>query len=206
MKYKHIIFDIDGTMLDTEQVLLKALQQIIFETQGRKVEKADLLFTSGIPGDIALKQLGFEETEEVNKAWNDRFKENFQDVRIFDGIVPLLDKLTKMGVHLGIITSKTHEEYKSDFLPFGLEKYFGTIICVDDVDRPKPSPDSMFKYFSLTGASPEETLYIGDTIYDMQCAKSAGADFGLSVWGAASRYEGADYYFECTDEIFRLAE
>lgn len=204
MKYKHIVFDIDGTMLDTEHVLLDILQQIVLELQGRRVDRSELLFTSGIPGDVALKQLGFQDVKAVNDLWNDRFKENFNQVRLFDGVEAVLQELTRKGIPLGIITSKTHEEYNHDFRPFGLEKYFGTVICVSDVKHPKPSPESMLRYMELTGASAEEVLYIGDTQYDLQCAKNAGADFALALWGAASRYEGADYYIEQPAAILNL--
>ncbi|NDV68666.1 HAD family hydrolase [Dysgonomonas sp. 25] len=204
MKYKHIVFDIDGTMLDTEHVLLDVLQQVIFELQGRRVEQSELLFTSGIPGDVALRKLGFEDVAAVNDLWNERFKQHFHAVRLFDGIEAVLQKLQEASVTLGIITSKTHAEYEHDFLPFSLAKYFTTVICVSDVDHPKPSPDSMLKYMELTGANPREILYIGDTQYDMQCAKGAGADFALALWDAASRYEGADYYLSQPEEIVAL--
>lgn len=204
MKYQHIVFDIDGTMLDTEHVLLTILQEIVLELQNKRMDLSELAFTSGIPGDVALKQLGFDDPESVNKLWNDRFKENFHQVRIFEGIEAVLQQLTERNVTLGIITSKTHEEYRNDFLPFGLEKYFETIICVSDVQHPKPSPDSMFRYFELTGAAPEEVLYIGDTLYDMQCAKNAGADFALALWGATSRHDGADYYLEQPQDILNI--
>lgn len=205
MKYKHIIFDIDGTMLNTEPVLLKVLQQIIRDLQKREVQISDLTFTSGIPGDVALKKLGFEDTESVNKLWNDLFLKSFGKVHLFVGIEDILKELYDKKVGLGIITSKTNVEYKNDFLPFGIDHYFGTIICVDDVTEPKPSPESMLKYLQSNGISPDEALYIGDTSYDMQCAKSAGVDFGLAVWGCHSAESiEADYHFKNPKEILLL--
>lgn len=205
MKYKHIIFDIDGTMLNTEPVLLKVLQELILDLQGKKVDISDLIFTSGIPGDIALKKLGFQDTETVNKLWNEAFLKKFHEVHLFDGIENVLKELDDKKINLGIITSKTHTEYKNDFLPFNIEHYFGTIICVDDVVEPKPSSESMIKYLQSNNISPNEALYIGDTPYDMQCAKNAGVDFGLAVWGCHSTEPiQADYYLSYPKDILSI--
>lgn len=205
MRYKHIIFDIDGTMLNTEPVLLKVLQELILNLQNRKVEISDLVFTSGIPGNIALSKLGFEDPESINKLWNEAFLKRFHEVHLFEGIETLLKELHDKRVNLGIITSKTHIEYKNDFLPFRIDHFFGTVICVDDVIEPKPSSESMIKYLEQNQISPNEALYIGDTFYDMQCAKNVGVDFGLAVWGCHSNENiDADYYFNDPKDISSL--
>lgn len=202
MKYKHIIFDIDGTMIDTESAVLSSLQITIQKLQYRKIELAELSFALGIPGQVTLKKLGVEDVKSANELWNLNFKECFSSVHSFQGIHSLLSELNNAGVQLGIITSKNRTEYQNDFLPFCLDQYFETVICVEDSSRPKPYPEPMLKYLEITGAKKEDVLYIGDTIYDMQCALNAGVDFGLARWGCRSvKHIYATYYFETPQDV-----
>jgi len=204
MKYKHIVFDIDGTLIDTEKAVLKSLQVTIKEYQNREVAIDELRFALGIPGNVALQKLGITNIKEVNAAWNIYMSEYAHTIEVFDGIERVLSDLRTNGLELGIISSKTHKEYKSDFSPFALEKYFGTVICFEDSMTPKPTAAPMLAYLKRTGANPDEVIYIGDTIYDMQCAKSAGVDFGLALWGCHSDDIRADCYFKSPTEILDL--
>ena len=180
MKYTHIIFDIDGTLIDTETAALTSLQDTIFELQHRKIEIEDLRYTFGIPSEVTLRELGVGDIQAGCRTWNDNMKKYFRTISVFDGIETLVKELKSQHYRLGIITSKTKKEYENDFLPFALGDYFDTVITVEDTPRPKPSPDPILKYLELTGAKKEEVLYIGDSTYDMQCALDADVDFGLA--------------------------
>ena len=74
-------------------------------------------------------------------------------------------------------------QYTSSFLPFQISEYFQTVITADDTVRHKPDPEPMLAYMERTGVCPRQILYIGDSIYDMQCAAQAGVDSCLALWG-----------------------
>lgn len=202
MKYKHIIFDIDGTMLDSAYADLMALQKVIWEFLNKKYEISDLYFALRIPSEVALKRLGFKDVAMAGKLWNSYTKELSHTMKLFDGIKELLIELSGKGVELGIITSKSRSEYLSDFSPFGLDSYFDTVITVEDSILPKPSAAPMLSYLIKTGVSPQDIIYIGDTLYDWECAKNAGVDFGLVMWGNP-HVEQIDtiYSFKTPEEI-----
>ncbi len=122
----------------------------------------------------------------------------------FQGISELLDTLVQFGYELGIVTSKTREEFKQDFEPFDISKYFATIICADDTVKHKPDPDPLFKYMEVSNASNNDLLYIGDSVYDRKCAESAKVDFALAGWGSLSREIEADYYLEKPGDLLSI--
>jgi HAD superfamily hydrolase (TIGR01549 family) len=200
--YKHIIFDIDGTLIDTEKSLLYSLQDTLKQLQSKHYELADLRFCLGIPGETALEQLGISNSFEANNIWNEHLKKYFHTIKPFPEVEELISRLKLAGYELGLITSKTRHEYAQDFIPFGLSHFFGTVICKEDSESPKPSPYPMLKYLEKTGILKHEAIYIGDTVYDMQCAKEAGVDFALAVWGNNDAdHINATYFFETPGKV-----
>lgn len=197
-----VIFDIDGTLLDTEYAVLSSLQDTIVELKGKKMELAELTFALGIPGEVSLQQLEIEDVDEGNAIWNNNLLKYSHTIKLFDGIESIIKELKLQGYKLGVITSKNRKEYKNDFVPFGLDAYFDTVVCVEDSTRPKPFPDPMFRYLELSNTKQEEAIYIGDTAYDMLCASDANVKFGLALWGCHSlKNIRADYYFNSPKDI-----
>lgn len=202
MPYTHIVFDIDGTLIDTENAVLSSLEDTLAELGHPCPGRDDLKFALGIPGETTLAQLGIADTAAANRIWNGHVKKYFSSVTVFRGIRSLLEELRAEGYRLGIITSKNHDEYAADFVPSGLAGYFDTVICVDDCLRPKPAADPVAAYLERTGIRPAQMLYIGDTVYDAECTGNAGVDFGLALWGCRSvRHIRAAGYFTTPYEV-----
>ncbi len=184
MKYKHIVFDLDGTLLDTEYAILRSLQETVKTVTGNLIELSELTFALGITGVDALKKLNIGDVPSVLGLWIENMNKYSDSILVFEGIAELLDTLTKCGYELGIVTSKTRKEFEHDFIQYDIHKYFSRVICSDDTSEHKPSPVPLLKYMESTKTSCEELLYIGDSIYDMNCANNAKVDFALAEWGS----------------------
>jgi len=203
--YNYIIFDIDGTIIDTELAVLSSLQKLLSEELNKKYSFEELRFSLGIPGEMALNKLGLSNIPGSFKKWNIYLKEYFHHVKIFDDVKETIVKLNEMGVSTGIVTSETKEEFLSDFVPFGLSNYFKLVVCADDTEKHKPNPEPLLKFIELSGVDKSKTLYIGDTKYDLDCAFGAGIDFALALWGAkSSNGISANYILENPKQILEL--
>ena len=163
MKYKHIVFDIDGTLIDTEYAVLHPLQETIKGLSGREIPCSELRFALGITGTDALKKLEIKDTSYAIELWDKNMRNYTNTIKVFDGITELLKNLLSLDYEMGIVTSKTREEFTHDFCPFGISHYFKTIICADDTQEHKPNAAPILKYVELSKTDHRKVLYIGDS-------------------------------------------
>ena len=187
MGYKQIVFDVDGTLIDTEYVVIHSLQDTIRAINGKIISDKELTFALGITGENALQRLGVSDIASALFMWDKNMEKYRDTITVFHGIKELLETISELKLGIGIVTSKTHEEFRSDFQKFDISSYFETVVCADDTLQHKPEPDPLLKYMEWTKCQANELLYIGDSIYDMQCAKHANVNFGLAKWGAGNR-------------------
>ena len=180
--YKNIVFDVDGTLINTEYAVLHSLQDTLKVLLNKIYKIEELEFVLGITGEAAIKQMGITNATETVVLWNKKLNNYKNSVCVFDGIKDLLKKL-QPDYKLGKVPSKKKSKLNKEVTHFGFNKYFGIIICADDTQKHKPNPEPLLKYMELANAKPEEILYIGDSVYDMQCAKLSGVDFAFAKWG-----------------------
>lgn len=114
MKYSHIVFDVDGTLIDNEKVVLASLQKAIEQTDCRRFELEALRFALGIPGVDALIKLDVSDPLAVHLLWEQISTQHAGETRLFDGISETVAALSQKGHTLGIITSRTREELLSE--------------------------------------------------------------------------------------------
>ena len=202
---KYIIFDVDGTILDTEQAVLKSLQKVL-EEENIHYELKDLKFALGIPGKDTLKKIGIIDIDRVHPRWSKTVLDYSNEVVVFKNLKEIIIRLYEMSITTGIVTSKTKQELIDEFDPFKLGSYFKAVICADDTKKHKPNPEPLLLCLQKLNASNQEALYIGDSIYDMQCAHSAGVKFALALWGAKKTegFEAADYILSKPEDILNL--
>lgn len=193
MEYKHIVFDIDGTLLNTEYCILRALQDTLLERTGREVPAQELTFVLGIPGLASVRQMGIEDAEAFLQRWEANLLKYAHTIRAYEGVDTLIGKLLEKGCQLGMVTSKNRGEFLEDAHRIPLVERFSTVICADDTQKHKPDAEPLLEYMERTGTAAAQLLYIGDSKYDGQCAAGAGVDFALAMWGTHDETIPAKY-------------
>jgi HAD superfamily hydrolase (TIGR01549 family) len=193
----------DGTILDTEKAILRLLQRILKEELN---EDYALEFALGITRKEALKKLNVPNIDVIHPKWNKAVRLYNHEVSVFKALEDIIGMLSLSKLKLGIVTSKTKQELIDEFEPFGLSSYFEQTICACDTDKHKPHPEPLLACLKRLDAPCHEAIYIGDSIYDMQCAKSAGVKFALALWGAKQKeaFKDADYILEEPKDILKL--
>lgn len=178
---KNFIFDIDGTLLDTEAMYMKSLQAVLHE-RGIERDYATLAKTFGIPSRDALIRLGLADVDGILAEWGPRTQQYRDTVAVYAGVKDALARLKTAGAGLGIMTSKQQFEYDRDVVPFGLAAHMNVAVVAEDIAHGKPAPDGILLAMQRLGADPAETVYVGDTGYDAAASAAAKVTFGFAAW------------------------
>ena len=203
--YKAIVFDLDGTIVDTETVNQLALQKLLRDELGREYSLAELSKVCGVPGKKGLEMLGVAEPEEFMEKWIANAALWRNQVALYPGIESTIEFLQENGAMLGIVTSRTKAQLAAEPLVEHLVQKMNFVVCADDTLQHKPNPEPLLKFLELSGAAYDQALYIGDTVHDFNCASGAKVDFALAVWGAQLKdLKGPQYHLQNPQEIIDL--
>lgn len=196
-KYKAILYDIDGTLLNTLDMNMIPLLRIIEEETGQRWTYEDVLKFVPYPGMKVMEELGITDKETVYKRWVKYVNEYEGGAVLYDGISQVLNTL---GSHFlqAVASAKTREQYEIDVVSKGLNQYIKAAVLADDTKKHKPDPEPLLLCLERLGLSADEALYIGDSFSDYSAAKNAGIDFGYAKWGSVSSegIESPDYVLE----------
>lgn len=201
-----IIFDVDGTIIDTELAMLNSLQRTLREEKNQFVTHDEIRFVLGIPGKDALRMMELQPVDELHRIWSDAVLDFFHDVDVFNGMRETLHKLKDSGLKLAIVTSKIKLSMEEEFKPFQLNHLFEDILDADDTEKHKPDPQPLIKSLENLNLTANQAIYVGDSIYDMQSAHAAGMRFALALWGAKKTegFEAADFILQDPQDLLRF--
>ncbi|WP_455684585.1 HAD family hydrolase [Thomasclavelia sp.] len=204
-KYKAVIYDLDGTILDTIKMNMLPLMKIIEEETGNKAAYEEVLKYAAWPGMETLADLNIKDREKTYARWVKYVNEYNDGAKLFDGFEEVFNKFNGKIVQ-AIVSSKTVKQYQIDVVEKGIDKYMKAVILADDTLKHKPDPEPILKCLKDIRLEPKEVIYIGDSLSDYQAANSAEVDFGYAAWGSVSS-KGIDrptYVFNHPLELLKL--
>lgn len=205
-KYKAIIYDIDGTVLNTLNMNMYPLMKIIKEETGEDWSFEQVLKFAAYPGMKVMEELNVKDKEKTYARWVKYVNEYEDGAALYDGFKEVFQKMEDAKIIQAVVSAKTAKQYEIDFISKGLDQYMSTAILADDTDKHKPDPAPLLECLKRLGLKPSEAIYIGDAFSDYQAAKNANMDFGYAKWGSVSS-EGIvdpEYIFEEPLDLIKI--
>jgi pyrophosphatase PpaX len=183
-RYAAILFDLDGTLLDSIELIVAAFQHTTGRHLGRPIERGVVVPTIGRPLAAVLEELApgrgetlFVSYEEYLHLHHDRL------ARLYPDSAAVLIELRARGYPLGIVTSKRRRVAQLAFDLTGLDRLVDLILCVEDTPRGKPAPDPLLAAAARLDLPPGDCLYVGDSRHDLESAAAAGMPSAAALWG-----------------------
>lgn len=185
-KYKTLIFDLDGTTVNTDNLIIDTWLKLYdaIEPIKRKTRE-ELAYYSGPSFEENVKQEYPEDKIELCTKIFREITNNLieTDLEEYPGAKEVLNHLKSKGLKLAINTNRLVKYTLKILKTLQYEDIFDVLMCPDFVKKGKPDPEGCLKIIEQTGSKKEECLYIGDTIFDYLTAKNAGIDCVLVNWG-----------------------
>ena len=172
------MFDLDGTLLNTEKAIVSSFEQVLGKYKPDLVlsEEDKVSFLGPTLQESFQKYAPEFDTDQLVKEYRECNREaHFTGIiQPFPHVKELLDWLKENGYPIAIASSKKKETVELGLEVTGLRDYFEVIVGVEDVEKPKPDKESLVKTYSRLGYGPDNAIYIGDSTGDIICAKNAG--------------------------------
>ena len=206
-KYKVLLFDLDGTLCDSDEMLIQSFFALYKKYRPVKIRtREELIYFSGPPIKKTLSdEFPDYPFEEIYKAFQVVSRELYRPyVKAFDKEIETLKKLREAGYLLGVVTNKGAPLTKYSLEVSHIDGLFDVVISADDVNAPKPSPLGINKALERLGIEDKgKVLYIGDNDIDYETATNAGTDAMLVTWGPREikRVKDAKYAVSSYDEL-----
>jgi pyrophosphatase PpaX len=211
VRHRIVLFDLDGTLIDSGSIILASMQHAVRTVLGREIPAEELGLTIGGQGIVAqmqaIDEAHADELLEVYKEHNDGLHESLE---AFDELLELLPGLEAEGRKLGIVTAKRHRTVDLALARFpALARSFDVVVAHEDTERHKPDPDPVLLAVDKLGGTPDEAAYVGDSPFDIGAAKAAGV-FAIAVgWGGIHPderllAEEPDAFVRTPEELLRV--
>ena len=210
---KGILFDNDGTLVDTYDIILASMRHSTRTVLGKVIPDDVLMRKVGQP--LAVQMRDFSDDPDLQREILRTYREHnhaIHDdaVKAFPGVAEGLAELQARGFLLGVVTSKMHALAWRGLEITGLAPYLRCCIGADDCKRFKPEAEPVLRGSKALGLDPQECLYVGDAPFDIQAGKAAGTLTAAALWGifapSVLQVEQPDFEFASFHELLQCRD
>ncbi len=185
-KITTVLFDFDGTLIDTNEVIIQSFQYTFKKVLGKEKPIDEIIANFGEPLAVTMERMLDIPPEEAIAIYREYHYDKFDDlIKVFPGMPELIHELKEQGYKLAIVTSRLKHTTMKGLEKYGLAEYFDYVLTADDTDRHKPDPTPIYMALENLGSKPEETIMVGDSMFDILCAQNAGVESILVGWAIA---------------------
>ena len=211
-----VIFDLDGTLVDTPKVIVATALQALRLQPRALPEPQAIRATIGLPLTVAFSGLlglpeGSPEVEEVVQEYRRLWRANIvprSAELLYPGVAEGVQLLRDLGLRLAVATSKVRSGAVAQLEAAGIAPHFQVVAGYDSVERPKPDPQMALYVLGQLGSSPSSTVMVGDTTHDLLMAHGAGLRAVAVTYGAHDeatlRTESPEWVAKDFAEVVRL--
>jgi pyrophosphatase PpaX len=182
-KLTTLLFDFDGTLLDTNELIIQTFQTVLNAHYPGRFEREHILPFLGPTLKDAFDSIDPAKSEELiaeYRTWN--FANHDAFATEFDGVSETLRQLKNAGFKMAIVSTKRNSMIKKGLQLMSAEDLFDTVIGLDDVVHAKPHPEPLLLAMERLNSTPEESMMIGDNIHDILGGKNAGVRTAGVAW------------------------
>lgn len=207
--YKYLIFDFDGTLVDTNEAIKLSLDEASKAYRGFGITDAEFVAIAGKPLEVQMKHLSQSHWFDMTDFYRKHYRRIRDDhMFIFDGIESMLKKLKAMGFIIAIVSNKGRSGIDHGIDYFGLHDCIDLSISAEDVEKHKPDPEGALKAVEILKGTVEESLFIGDSENDLLCGQNAGMKTVLVGWSVIPKELllkfSPDFIIDEPEEIFNV--
>ena len=210
-RYDTLLYDLDGTLIDSVRLILDSYHHTMRVHGFPPRSDRHWLDGLGTPlrqqfadwaGDETLLREMIATYRSYNLAHHDDV------IRPYPDIVEVVVALRQAGCRTGLVTSKNRYGAGRGLSLAGLDSTFDLMVCADDVDHPKPHPEPVLRALGALTAAADRTLFVGDSIHDMESGRAAGVVTAAVLWGPFGREDlkaaAPDYWLETPEDLRQL--
>ncbi|MCX7923930.1 MAG: HAD-IA family hydrolase [Clostridia bacterium] len=209
--FKYILFDFDGTLIDTNELIILALHETSLKFLDKTLSSDELNSILGKHLEQQMKCLSELHYKEMILFYKDFYSKNKDTmIKEFPSINQMLKSIKELGCKTAIVSAKGRGGIEHGLKLFGMEDYFDIIISAYDIENNKPHPEPAIKALSALNGSADAALLIGDSPYDILCGKNAGVKTALVDWTIFPKDNlmslKPDYYIKTPDELVKIVK
>jgi pyrophosphatase PpaX len=207
MRFPVVLFDLDGTVIDSGSIILASMRHAAAEVLGREFADEQLMAAVGGPGlEAQMRELDPERVDELVRVYRAHNEPLHEQLVCCLGMDDVLLRLADEGRRLGIVTAKRRATVELAFARVPLGHLFDVVVGGDETTRHKPDPEPILRALELLGARPDEAAYVGDSPFDVAAAKAAGVHAVAVTWGGIHgrerlEAEGPDAVVDSAEEL-----
>ena len=207
MRYPTVLFDLDGTLIDSGAIILASFKYATRTVLGRESPEEEIAALVGGAGLYEqMRILDAARVDELVRVYREHNEPLHDELEAFEGVESVLARLRREGRKLGIVTAKGRKTVELAFAVLPLEPYFDAVVTADLTERHKPDPEPVLAALELLDARPEEAAFVGDSPFDVAAGKAAGVYTIAVAWGKIHPEEslvdaGADLVVASPEEL-----
>jgi pyrophosphatase PpaX len=184
MRFPVVLFDLDGTVIDSGAIILASMRHAVKEVLGAEPPDELLMAAVGGPGlEAQMHALAPDRVEELVTVYRAHNEPLHDELLCCAGIEDVLVRLKEEGRRLGLVTAKRRATVELAFNALPLREFFETVVGGDETPRHKPDPEPLLLAAERMGVEPHDCAYVGDSPFDIRAAKAAQMFAVAVTWG-----------------------